>query len=135
MRDFNTHDHQLPTCSCSSPPYLYSPAGHVITGNLNIVDNLKLKDLISKGPKYTEAKSFNWKYNFKLVMEFVEDFARRWSKDEEAELDSLSEWIKAIRRLLKRKMFMACRYVNIKPKSVSMTITLFLIWLIYMIIM
>ena len=118
IRDFNIHDHQLPTCSCSSSPYLYSPAGHVITGNLNIVDNLKLKDLLSKGPKYREAKSFNWKFNFKLVMDSVEDYARRWSRDEEAELDSLSEWIKAIRRLLKRKMFMACRHVNNKPKSV-----------------
>ena len=51
-------------------------------------------------------------------MDSVEDYARRWSKDEEAELDSLSEWIKAIRRLLKRKMFMACRHVNNKPTSV-----------------
>ena len=51
-------------------------------------------------------------------MDSVEDYARRWSKDEEAELDSLSEWIKAIRRLLKRKMSMACRYVNNKPHSV-----------------
>ena len=52
IRDFNIHDHQLPTCSCSSSPYLYSPNGHVITKNLKIVDYLKLKDLISKGPKY-----------------------------------------------------------------------------------
>ena len=51
-------------------------------------------------------------------MDSVEDYARRWSKDEEVELDSLSEWIKAIRRLLKRKMFMACRHVNNNPKSV-----------------
>ena len=67
-------------------------------------------------------------------MDSVEDYARRWSKDEEAELDSFSEWIKAIRRLLKRKMSIACRYVNNKPQSVLMTIKLFLIWLIYMII-
>ena len=51
-------------------------------------------------------------------MDSVEYYARRWGKDEEAELDSLSEWIKAIRRLLKCKMFMACRHVNNKPKSV-----------------
>ena len=51
-------------------------------------------------------------------MDSVEDYARRWRQDEEAELDSLSEWIKAIRRLLKRKMSMACRYVYNKPHSV-----------------
>ena len=31
IRDFNIHDHQLPTCSCSSSPCIYSPAAHVIT--------------------------------------------------------------------------------------------------------
>ena len=50
-------------------------------------------------------------------MDSVEDYARRWRSDGEAELDSLSGWTKAIRRLLKRKIFMAFRYVNDKPKS------------------
>ena len=48
IRDFNIHDHQLPTYSCSSSAYLYPLAGHAITGNLNIVDDIKVKDLISK---------------------------------------------------------------------------------------
>ena len=68
--------------------------------------------------RYSYYRTSTLKFNFKLVMDSVEDYARRWSKDEEAELDSLSEWIKVIRRLLKRKMFMACRHVNNKPKSV-----------------
>ena len=52
--------------------------------------NLKLRDILSKGPKYREPTTFSWKYNFKLVMGSVEDFARRWAKQEEVELDSLS---------------------------------------------
>ena len=40
-----------PECSCSSSPFQYSPAGHVVTGDLNIIDNAKLRDLLSKGPK------------------------------------------------------------------------------------
>ena len=51
-------------------------------------------------------------------MDAVEDYARRWVKQEDVELDSLSEWIKSIRHLLKRRMYMACRSVNNKPKSV-----------------
>ena len=120
LRDFklNEHGSQPPLCSCSSSTYLYSPAGHVVTGNLNIVENLKLRDILSKGPKYREPTTFSWKYNFKLVMDSVEDYARRWAKEEEVELDSLSEWIKSIRHLLKRRMYMAGRSVNNKPKSV-----------------
>ena len=109
---------QPPLCSCSSSTYLYSPAENVVTGNLNIVENLKLRDILSKDPKYREPITFSWKYNFKLVMDSVEDYARRWARQEEVELDSLSEWIKSIRHLLKRRMYMAGRSINNKPKSV-----------------
>ena len=73
LRDFklNEYESQPPLCSCSSSTYLYSPAGHVLTGNLNIVENLKLRDIISKGPKYREPTTFSWKYNFELVMDSV----------------------------------------------------------------
>ena len=52
--------------------------------------NEKLKDIISKGPKYQEPKPFSLKYNFKLIMDSVEDFARRWAKQEKEETSSLS---------------------------------------------
>ena len=82
LRDFKLNEHasQPHLCSCSSSTYLYSPAGHVVTENLNIVENLKLRDILSKGPKYREPTTFSWKYNFKLVMDSVEDYARRWAK-------------------------------------------------------
>ena len=51
-------------------------------------------------------------------MDSVEDYARRWVKQEEAETDSLSEWVKSIRHLLKRRMYMASRSVNNRPQSV-----------------
>lgn len=37
-----------PTCSCSSLPFNYSPAGHVIAADKNIVNNDDLKSLIVK---------------------------------------------------------------------------------------
>ena len=33
---------------------MYIPAGLMVTGDLNIIQNQQLKDLISKGPKYRE---------------------------------------------------------------------------------
>jgi len=38
------------------------------------------------------------------IMNSVEDYARRWTKSEGEELDTLSEWIKAIRKLLKSRI-------------------------------
>ena len=39
-------------CSCSSSEYCYKPCGHVITGNLNVIKDGKLRKLIKKGPTY-----------------------------------------------------------------------------------
>ena len=114
---FTNHDYDSP-CSCSSSQFLYQPAGHIVTGDLNIVDNTCLRDLISKGPKYQEPQKFSWKYNFKLIMESVEDYARSWAKQEEVELDTLSEWVKSIKHQLKRMIYMVSRSVDTKPISI-----------------
>jgi hypothetical protein len=37
-------------------------------------------------------------------MDSVEEYARRWTKSEGEELDTLSEWIKNIRKLLKSRI-------------------------------
>ena len=70
-----------PTCSSSSS-FNYSPAGHVITGDVNIVENEYLRSLILKGPKFREPRSFNWRQNVISIMNPVEDYARRWVKYE-----------------------------------------------------
>ena len=114
---FTNHDYDSP-CSCSSSQFLYQPAGHIVTCDLNIVDNTCLRDLISKGPKYREPQKFSWKYNFKLIMESVEDYARSWAKQEEVELDTLSEWVKSIKHQLKRRIYMVSRSVDTKPISI-----------------
>ena len=37
-------------------------------------------------------------------MDSVEEYARRWTKSEREELDTLSEWIKSIRKSLKSRI-------------------------------
>ena len=41
-------------CHCSEYPQEYIDAHHIITGNLNIIDNKELRDLISKGLNFRE---------------------------------------------------------------------------------
>jgi hypothetical protein len=77
-------------------PFNYQPAGHVNTGDVNIVRNEKLKLLVLKGPKFRDPWSFKWQQNFISIMNAFEDYARRWAKSEKEELDSLSEWVKSM---------------------------------------
>ncbi|XP_055999877.1 uncharacterized protein LOC130046520 isoform X1 [Ostrea edulis] len=103
-----------PTCSCSSSSFNYSPAGHVITGDVDIVENEDLKSLILKCSKYREPRSFNWRQNFISIMSSVEDYARRWAKYEKEELDTLSEWVKSIRGILKSRI----RHMKTKVRTI-----------------
>ena len=107
-----------PPCSCSTSLFNYSPVGHVITGDLNIISNSNLRCLISKGPKYREAQPFTWGQNFKILMDSVEEYARTWAKREKVEVDTLSEWIKSIRSIIKSRIAKLRGSMDTKPKSV-----------------
>jgi hypothetical protein len=48
------------------------------------------------GPKIRERQHINWKHNFRIIMDAVEDYARRLIKrevDQDPELESLSDWV------------------------------------------
>ena len=108
-----------PDCSCASSPFKYSPSGHVITGDLNIISNESLRNVLSKGPKYREPKSINWNFNFKLLMDAVEDYARKWNKrEQDTEIDSLSEWVKAVRSLIQLRIKKLRRSMNANATSI-----------------
>jgi hypothetical protein len=54
-----------------------------------------LREVFAKGPK-----SINWKHNFKILMDFVEDYSRQWAKRKKEDLDTLSEWGKSVGSLI-----------------------------------
>ena len=44
----------LQTGQCKESKFCYEPHGHVITGDLRVIENAKLRELVAKGPKYRE---------------------------------------------------------------------------------
>ena len=91
-------------CSCKASEFCYNPDGHIITGDLNIVRISKLRDILSKGPKYRKPRPFTWKQNSKLILDSVEEYARRWAKKEDMEVDTLSECVKSVVSLVNRRV-------------------------------
>ena len=116
--DFQSLSQNPLPCSCSGSEFLYAPCGHIVTGDLNIVRNDKLRDLFRKGPKYREPVSFSWHHNFDIIMDACEAYARRWAKKEDVELDTLSEWIKSIGDVLKRRIRRLKHSVNTRHESI-----------------
>ena len=91
---------------------------HVVTGDLSIVQNDKLRDLLRKGPKFKEPVSFSWHQNFDIIMDAYEAYARQWAKKEDVELDTLSEWIKSIGEVVKRRIRRLKHSVNTRSESI-----------------
>ena len=67
----NLSSNDCTTYKCSSSAFLYQPLGHVVTGDLSIITNRKLRHLIKKGPNFREQNNINWDLCLKLCMEGV----------------------------------------------------------------
>ena len=39
----------------------HEPHGHVLIGDLSVIENAKLREHVAKGPKYGEPNRVNWK--------------------------------------------------------------------------
>ena len=91
-------------CECGQSPFLSTHHGHVITGNLSIISNEALRDLISKGPKFREQNKISWKRDKQIVMEAIENYAKTWAKKENCDVSVLSEWFNEIGSIVDRKI-------------------------------
>ena len=94
LSDLDYHQfHNNPSqCECNTSSHLYQRYGHAITGDLSIIPNSKLRDLIAKCPKYREPCKVDWNKNLSLLCEAVDQYALQWAKWEMVEHSVLSSW-------------------------------------------
>ena len=50
--DQNINDNMPETCKCAASKHCYEPAGHIITGNFDLMKDKRLRNLLAKCPKY-----------------------------------------------------------------------------------
>ena len=61
INDLETFGTGLHTCDCSSSEFVDHNHKHVLTGNLQLIQNTHLRELIQKGPNYREPRPVHWK--------------------------------------------------------------------------
>ena len=71
--------HFLYNVSCQTY-YLYPSAGHVITGNINVIPDARVRNIISKGPKYRFPSNIYFPRYCKESAASLNDFGSRWCK-------------------------------------------------------
>ncbi|MCP4064121.1 MAG: hypothetical protein GY740_12840, partial [Gammaproteobacteria bacterium] len=71
------------TCDCANSNYIYAPAGHIISGDLNIVSDQALRELLSRGTKYRIPKQIDWyktkKAAFDALNKFISHLSHKFS--------------------------------------------------------
>ena len=77
-------------CPSVCPPDI--DHGHIVTGNLHIINNKRLRGLIRKGPNYREKETLNWKKAFDSLKEDINSFIEKWSSKICKPIEYFYEW-------------------------------------------
>ena len=88
---FLSDDTILP-CDCENSPFLNHDHGHIISGDLNIIPNLKLRNLISKGPKYREPLPFSLSRAKDEIIIGLDRCIESWSNKSKLATVAFKDW-------------------------------------------
>ena len=111
-------DDIFPSCDCHSSSFVDPDHGHIITGDLRIIENKHLRKLISKGPNYREPKTINWNKCRESIGKGLDAYCATMSTKFALHENDIFPWKNAVLKkveskiaLLKQKM----KYNKVKP--------------------
>ena len=91
-------------CQCNTSKFCYEPHGHVIRGDLMVIENVKLRELIAKGSKYQEPNKISWKSTETMVLDSIDIYAEQWYKRDKIDLKYLFEWKDQIKDIVVKRI-------------------------------
>ena len=92
----------------------------MITGNLNVIPDSRVRYIISKGPKYRFPSNMDFPKCCREIAASLNDFSNRWCKRENVEPDALKEWKINIFKTIDTRISFYSRNTHLlppKPKS------------------
>ena len=80
-------------CECSNSPFLDKDHGHIVTGNLDIIKDSKLRFLFEQGPNFREQPSnTNFGYLEKNIKKSISNCIEKWAIKEGLPIEAFNEW-------------------------------------------
>ena len=115
----NSTDTNNINCVCHNSIFKDNNHNHVITGNLDIVQNETLKNILRKGPKYRLPRKIDWAKNRENLVSFLDIYSKKWitkekkaSEDKDLNLSCLMAWKKEVIRLIDKRIEMGKMKLN-----------------------
>ena len=109
----NSETSSLFPCSCLDSEYCDPHHGHVVTGDLRIIENAKLRKLFSKGPNYCENKTINYNTCMKEISAALDDCASNMASKYQLDVKLFDNW----KSLVKEKVAEKIRNLKISRRS------------------
>ena len=78
-------------CSCQDSSYKHKDLGHILTGDLSIVENNSLRKILSKGPKYREPKPLNFGKAREHIVTGLDNCISKWCNKKGLPIDILKD--------------------------------------------
>ena len=111
------HDEDIENapCYCQHSKFADGHHGHVVTGNLMIIENKKLRELFRKGPNYREKQTMNWGTAVRSLKEDVSSFIKKWSSKVSKPVVYFSEWKYKFLKILEQKGKLLRKKIKCRP--------------------
>ena len=93
-------------CHCNeeaNEPFVDPTHGHVLTGDLRIVQNEDLRGSMSKGAKYRETPRLSCRQIERSLFQNLDNFKQKWSDKERFE-NELDQWIALVKGRIRVKL-------------------------------
>ena len=104
------------TCDCHKSEFADPHHKHIVTGDLNVIQNKSLRELLEKGPTYREEQKIDWKAIQNEISKGLTQCKLDWAKKEKVDPAHLDEW----KSKTMMKVMTRIRELKLKPtKSVK----------------
>ena len=99
-----TLDPYINLCNCNNSTFSDPQHGHIITGDLRIVENGKLRKLLTKGPNYREPKTLNFKIAFVKIKSAINECIEKISVKTGHPKEVFNSWKNKVLEKVKQKI-------------------------------
>ena len=83
---------------------MYPAAGNIMTGNLKIISDSRIRYIVYKGPKYRFPFRINLKKYREEIASALNEFGNRLCKREYVEPNALKEWKVSIFKIVDQRI-------------------------------
>ena len=114
VENFISNPESIP-CPCENSAFRDKHHNHIVTGDLKIVENRKLRTLLSRGPKYRECKTLNFEVAREKVVLGIKECAENFCSSHHLNKNVLLGWVNTCISLLDKRISHLKSVVTIDP--------------------